>query len=219
MTDNLAAALARVQGQLLGVRKEMRNPHLKTMYADLASCWEACRELLASNGLAVTQTVYCGDNGHLALKTTLHHVSGEVFSDGGIPIVYGESKGLNLMQSMGSAITYARRYGLCAMVGLCPEDNDGATAGPRSPREEERAAPVVRKAVDENQRVVMKENLLDSLRESPNLNALKVRYANAYRTAKKAGDEKLCEELHSLFKDMEEGFEVLENTTGEAVDE
>ena len=33
------------------------------------------------------------------------------------------------MQAMGSAITYARRYSLAALVGVCPEDDDGNAAG------------------------------------------------------------------------------------------
>lgn len=63
------------------------------------------------------------------------------------------------------------------------------------------------KPMDEGERATMRENLCDSLRESSNADALKVRYTNAYRAAKKAGDEALCEELHALFKKLDDCFQ------------
>lgn len=209
MAENLAAALAKAQGQLLGARKDAQNPHLRNKYADLASCWDACRAALSANGLSVTQTVrHLGP--HVVLVTTLHHVSGEMVADEGIPVIYNDgAKGLNPMQAMGSALTYARRYGLCAMVGICPEDDDGA--GADSPRREEKpkaaSPPPASKPMDEAQRATMRENLCDSLREAPDADALKVRYTNAYRAAKKASDEALCEELHGLYKELADCFQ------------
>lgn len=123
----LAAALAKAQGAMRGAAKSAQNPHLRSKYADLESCWDACRAPLADNEIAVIQTPQVVD-GALVMVTTLAHSSGETMS-GTIPVIYGDSRGLNPMQAMGSAITYARRYGLCALVGISPEDDDGATAG------------------------------------------------------------------------------------------
>ena len=134
----LAAALAKAQGEMGGARKDAKNKHLGNLYADLSSCWDACRAALAKHDLAVTQTHEIRDDGTLIVRTTLAHGGGATVS-GDTPALYGPAKGLSTMQAMGSALTYARRYGLCAMVGIAPEDDDGATAGtyappPRTPR-------------------------------------------------------------------------------------
>ena len=51
----LVMALAKAQGQIKAAPKDSDNPFFKSKYADLASVWEACREPLAKNGLAVIQ--------------------------------------------------------------------------------------------------------------------------------------------------------------------
>lgn len=125
--DQLAAALASCQMALRGAVKDSVNPHLRNRYADLASVWEACREALAANGLSVVQGgVKCGDG--WALRTTLMHASGQWVS-GDVPLAIHPQKGINDMQAVGVAITYARRYGLASIVGVIQEDPDGNGAG------------------------------------------------------------------------------------------
>jgi len=116
---NIAAAMAKVQASIEGAKKGSDNPHFKSKYADLTECWTACRNALTENGVAVIQGVVSGN-----MKTTLTHSSGEWISDEGIPLC-GYQNAKNPMQALGSAVTYARRYGLCAMVGIAPEDDDG----------------------------------------------------------------------------------------------
>jgi hypothetical protein len=111
----LAAALARAQAELRPAIKDAQNPHLKNRYADLASCWDACREVLPSHGLAVIQGGTAGPEGPM-LSTVLTHESGE-WIEGFTPLIFGGEK-TNPMQALGSAWTYARRYGLAAIVGL-----------------------------------------------------------------------------------------------------
>ena len=123
-----AVALAKVQQTIKGAKKDSVNPHFKSKYADLESVWEACREVLPENGFSVLQFGALVE-GQWALATKLHHVCG--FSEiGYTPLL--NSKGD--MQGLGSAWSYARRYGLAAMVGVCPEDDDGnaATAKPEA---------------------------------------------------------------------------------------
>jgi hypothetical protein len=134
----LAAALARAQGQIKGAVKDSTNPGYKSKYADLASVWDACRKALADNGLAVVQFTQIDTTGPI-LVTRLLHVSGE--SEQGVtPLLMGKQD----MQALGSAITYARRYGLAAMVGVAPEDDDGNAAvagGEARPMQSRMAAP------------------------------------------------------------------------------
>jgi len=118
----LAEALAKAQGEIKGALKDSSNPFFKSSYADLASVWDACRGPLSANGLAVIQTTDNRENG-LVVETTLAHSSGEWV---------GGSLYIRPMkddpQGVGSAITYARRYALAAMVGVAPEDDDGNAA-------------------------------------------------------------------------------------------
>ena len=119
----IATALAKAQAVLVGAVKDSVNPHFRNKYADLASCWDACRKALTSNGIAVVQMPEKDVIGYY-VETLLTHSSGEwIASKCYIHLTKDDPQGL------GSAITYARRYGLSAMVGICPEDDDaeGAT--------------------------------------------------------------------------------------------
>lgn len=138
---SIAAAMAKVQAEMKAATKDTNNEFFKSKYADLSECWRACREALTANGVAVIQGVVDGK-----MKTTLAHSSGEWISDEGIPLC-GYQNAKNPMQALGSAATYARRYGLCAMVGITPEDDDGNAltqdrpqADPRFVSEEQEAA-------------------------------------------------------------------------------
>jgi len=117
--QNLAVALSAFQGVLAGAKKTADNPFYKSKYADLGQIWETVRDLLSMNGLSVCQVSVPSDNGTVAVETILMHTSGEWIS--GITT-------LNLVkndpQGAGSAITYARRYGLAAILGVHQEDDD-----------------------------------------------------------------------------------------------
>lgn len=118
----LAKALAAAQGAIKGAEKDRTNPHFKSQYADLTAVWDACREALAKNEIAVIQaTSFMGD-GRVVLNTILAHSSGEQVT-GHFPVTPVQ----NTPQGLGSALTYARRYSLASMVGVAPagEDDDG----------------------------------------------------------------------------------------------
>jgi hypothetical protein len=132
----LAAALSKAQADITGALKDSSNPFFKSKYADLASCWDACRKQLAANGLSVIQTTRMADQG-LVLVTTLAHSSGEWIA-GEMPVLMsvqgksGEFKEVT-PQAQGSGITYARRYALAAIVGLAQVDDDAEAAQGRKP--------------------------------------------------------------------------------------
>ena len=65
----LATALAKAQGALKPAVKDSLNPHFKSKYADLASVWEACREPLSSNGIAIVQFPASFENNVMTLIT------------------------------------------------------------------------------------------------------------------------------------------------------
>lgn len=118
----LAEALAKAQGAMNPAKKDSTNPHFKSQYADLASCWAAIREPLSANGLALIQRVST-DNSGVTVESTLAHVSGEfIRSSCWLPVAQ------KTPIAYGSAITYARRYSLVSLVGLSAEDDDGSAA-------------------------------------------------------------------------------------------
>lgn len=92
-------------------------------YADLQSVLEAVRDGLAKNGLAVIQAPMPNASG-ITLRTTLAHKSGQwIASELTLP-----NDRMGGIQGMGSALTYARRYALAAMVGVAQDDDDGERA-------------------------------------------------------------------------------------------
>jgi len=118
----LATALSKAQADITGALKDNSNPFFKSKYADLASCWDACRKQLAANGLSVIQTTEPTEAG-LMLVTTLAHSSGQ-WVRGLMPVLTKD----NSPQGQGSGLTYARRYALAAIVGLAQIDDDAEAA-------------------------------------------------------------------------------------------
>ena len=124
----LATALAKAQASMAGAKKDSTNPHFRSKYADLASIWEACRDALTSNGIAVVQMTRATTEEAVIVETRLLHSSGEwIEGELLVPVTKADAQGF------GSAITYARRYSLAAAVGVAPEDDDGAAAAAARP--------------------------------------------------------------------------------------
>lgn len=113
----LIEALCKAQGFIDSAKKNKKNPHFRSNYADLMQVFEACREALSTHDLAVTQTTRF-DSGMHFLETTLFHKSGEwMRSEMLLP-------NCARPQEMGSALTYFRRYSLMALLGIAPDDDD-----------------------------------------------------------------------------------------------
>lgn len=123
--NELATALAKAQGTMKAAVFNKKNPHFKSQYADFSSCMDACRGPLSDNGLAIIQ--YCETkDGKLNLLTMLAHTSGQWIKSE-FPLISAKMDS----QGIGSAMTYAKRYSLCGMVGIVAdeeEDDDGETA-------------------------------------------------------------------------------------------
>lgn len=136
MLEKLAAALAKAQGQMGAATKDATNPHFGSRYASFAAIWEACRAPLAENGIAVVQQVSCAPGG-VTVVTTLIHSSGQhIGSACWLPVAQ------NTPQAYGSAITYAKRYGLSALVGVvADDDDDGNAASAPAPVQQRRERP------------------------------------------------------------------------------
>ena len=120
----IAEALCRAQAELPAAIKGCVNPHLKNRYADLNAIYEAARATLAKHDLAVVQTMQPTDGTRAHVRTMLAHKSGEWIA-GELVMPLDRQGGA---QGMGSAITYARRYSLAAIIGIVTEEDDDAEA-------------------------------------------------------------------------------------------
>jgi len=127
----IAAALAAAQAELPAALKNSVNPHLKNRYADLTAVYDAARAVLPKHDIAVFQSLLPTDGTLAHVRTTLAHKSGQwIASECVMPL---DRQGGP--QGMGSAITYARRYSLAAIVGVvADEDDDGNAAQGRTAR-------------------------------------------------------------------------------------
>lgn len=124
--SELAKALAKAQGQISNALKNRANQHFKSSYTDLSAIWDAIREPISSNGLAIVQTVNfkpTDKGGEVVVNSMLLHESGQWIKDQlSIPIFKVDA------QAIGSASTYGRRYSLQSLAGVAGEDDDGNAA-------------------------------------------------------------------------------------------
>ena len=144
-TATLAAALAELQSKLPRIGKDKKaKVRTKTGadytydYANLATVSREILPLLGESGLSFTARPTLREDGKFVLAYSLLHVSGER-EDGVYPLPSGGTP-----QEIGSAITYARRYCLCAVTGAAPDDDDddaqAAETGARAPARRGRRA-------------------------------------------------------------------------------
>lgn len=123
--NEIFTALAQAQGEIRVAVKDSANPFFKSKYANLQSVVESARPSLAKYALSVTQFVEQDDHGNEYLCTMLCHKSGQwVLSRMRINPVKPDP------QSLGSCITYLRRYMYASIVGVYDgfEDDDGNDA-------------------------------------------------------------------------------------------
>lgn len=136
MTDTpkhkgLYSSLAAAQAEMGPALKDSTNPAFKSKYADLASVMAACMPALSKHGIAVLQPAFDDENVRYIKTIFVHGDTGEV-AECRVPLIVAK----NDMQGYGSAVTYARRYGLMGMAGIAPEDDDGNAAAKAPPKDE-----------------------------------------------------------------------------------
>lgn len=132
--NELAAALARAQTGFATIGFNKINPHFKRGYADLTAIINATRPALAANGLAIAQFPAAEGN-VVTVETVLTHSSGQWI--GGMTSLTASKADA---QGIGAAITYAKRYGLAAILNVAADEDDDGNAASEPPPSQ-RAAP------------------------------------------------------------------------------
>lgn len=138
---NLSPAIVKAMPMVKTALKDSTNPFFKSKYADLGSVWDAIRDALTTNGLAIIQMPDCVGEAPALTTTLIHGPSGEWIS-ATYPLMVTDKE--CTPQGYGSALTYARRYGLSAVMGvIADEDDDGNAASKRAaPSKADEADPV-----------------------------------------------------------------------------
>jgi len=120
--EKLAGALCQAQSAMTGAKKGANNPFFKSNYSDLAMVIEAINQPFSDNGLCFVQGAEMNEN-RVSVVTRIIHISGQwIESETQLPPTKNDAQGV------GSAISYAKRYGLQALAGVPSVDDDGNQA-------------------------------------------------------------------------------------------
>jgi hypothetical protein len=159
--NELFGALAKAQDEMEIAKTENINPFYKSKYADFNSIVKASRKYLSKNGLSVIQMILPHEENKIYLHTRLCHLSGQ-WIESMMPI----NPPKNDIQSVGSYITYIKRYSYAAIVGVASAEDDDGEIAMKEERKEGK------KLLTEKQ-VLELDNLLDKLPISERKNLLK----------------------------------------------
>ena len=123
LAPDLSAALVGLIADMPTALKDASNPHFKSKYATLDSIWSAVRPVLAKHDFALIQRTEPAGEG-VMLETLLIHSSGNFISGRLFMPVAAAQKGNP--HATGAALTYARRYGMSAMLSIITDEDDDA---------------------------------------------------------------------------------------------
>ena len=129
--NEICKALSSAQGDMKPAKKDSTNPHFKSKFSSFTSVWESIRQPLTQNGLTVLQDITTSPL-EISVTTRLCHLSGQWIEFGPISITVASKNA----HAVGSAVSYGKRYSLCAALGVvshdddidCVEDDDGNAA-------------------------------------------------------------------------------------------
>jgi len=125
----LAEAMIQVQQTLSPALKDAENTFTNSRYATLHSVMNACRDALLEHGIWLTQYPVSVEVNQLGLVTKIVHAETGQWQASLLTMPLPK----NDPQGYGSAMTYARRYGLSALIGIVTEnDDDGEMASQQS---------------------------------------------------------------------------------------
>jgi len=124
MSKNIVSLLIKARKDIQPPAKTGTNPHFRSRYVTLEGCIEAVTQPLANHGFFLSQQVFTNEHGSFVDTILMHEDDPTWEMVSHVPLVLGK----NDMQGLGSAITYARRYGIMSLLNLPAEDDDGNAA-------------------------------------------------------------------------------------------
>ena len=124
MTKNVTSLLIKARLDIQPPAKTGTNPHFRSKYATLEDVIEAVTQPLANHGFLLTHLTGFDEFGMYVTTEIIFEEDGVTVMRTRVPLVLNKQD----MQSLGSAITYARRYGIMSLLNLPAEDDDGNQA-------------------------------------------------------------------------------------------
>ena len=183
----IAGALTKAQATIKHALKDATNPHLKNQYATLESVIDASKEALLLQEIIVIQS----PTGEV-LTTRLQHSSGE-FLESEMKLFLAKQD----MQGLGSAITYARRYALAALLNISQTDDDGHASSHKE-------KPVAR-AERARLPAASKIDILNMIKKFQAINISERELENLLQKSSKDFDSADLDELHRHGVDLKSG--------------
>jgi len=121
----LLEAILAVQAEVGPIAKDAINPAFKSKYTTLGTIVETVGPILNKHGLLWVTLPTTNEQGQPALMYRLIHAATDQHISGTMPLLLQQQT----PQGLGSALTYARRYSLCAVLNLVADDDDDGNAG------------------------------------------------------------------------------------------
>lgn len=167
---NLAKALVDTQRDLKQPFKDKNNPAFKSQYVPLESVTESITKTATKYGLAFSQFATTDENQNVSITTVIFHDSGEFIQYPALTLKpskqrvvidteYVNGKRVNIYsneitpQSIGSCITYGKRYSLSAIFGITSDkDDDGNEASGVTHNGQQRKEPTPEEIFEEGQK-------------------------------------------------------------------
>ena len=165
----LAPALVKAQKSMGVAVKDSKNPFFRSNYADLSAVIDAAMPAFNAEGIAILQLNDVGTNGLPVVQTVLLHESGEYIGSN-TPVIVAKS---NDPQALGSAISYARRYGLQSTVTLKSSDDDGEAAMGRASQAKAVAQVIAEKATESSAKADTTVTQLAPVKHKPSFRNVK----------------------------------------------
>lgn len=126
---NIIKALSKAQAEFKTVGKDRENPFANNSYATLDAILKEVLPKLNANNLFITQeplTDHDDKTVRIGVMTKIFHESGEWIEYEPLFMILEKGAKMNMAQSAGSIITYAKRYAVSAIFGISTgDDNDG----------------------------------------------------------------------------------------------
>jgi hypothetical protein len=143
-TDKVLPALFNVKKKLRPMVKDSANPFFKSKYLELSDILTNLEPLLHEEGLFLTQATIVREGATLVINRVTHAESCQ-FAESEFPAETATAD----PQKLGSAVSYARRYGVQSLLALNTVDDDGNAASGKTERKSNFNAPKKEAAAEE----------------------------------------------------------------------
>jgi len=119
---NLYKSLAKFQKEVKNIPKNSKGYGYD--YAKLEDIIKVVTPTLHKNGLVVIQTIDTDEVRNIpSVKTILAHTDSGESIESVTPVAEVKLGSMNTYQSLGSGITYMRRYSIAGILGISPDDD------------------------------------------------------------------------------------------------